>query len=161
MDPQLPTWSPCEYLENVFGKDKLDKIPTIYIKSGRTDYLDIVRPIDLVGSRACKGLCPFRRHFLTFHVEMYNEQKEFVRSGIMTLFKRYTDSSCYVVVASHYAPDLRLEFNACFDCSSTVSEKSKQLLTEFFNEGEITLDYEPYCSTVVTKLTFKNTSVKK
>src|SRR5271169_2879100 len=70
-----PNWNSHKFLSDVVGDELLDCIPTVGIKSGSTDYLDLVRPeefVDADGNKIClmKGIDVFKRHFVSFGIKL-------------------------------------------------------------------------------------------
>jgi hypothetical protein len=101
-------------------------MPAINVESGSTDYLDRVSPADIVDKHGnpvkyAKGVDAFGRHFVAMRVQCG------VTKGVITLFRRYTDSeSFWVACRSHRNnSDLLWQcFAQAFGCSSTVTSET-------------------------------------
>jgi hypothetical protein len=81
------------------------------MKVGDTDYLDIISNAQMVNDQGqqqniVKGIDPFRREFITMHLQLLDILDRVIDTGIYTLFRRYTDrnSSLFVFCRSHYSP---------------------------------------------------------
>jgi hypothetical protein len=136
----IPNWSGHEFLSDVVGDDILQSIPTIGIKSGSTDYLDLVRPdefVDLDGKYVCimKGIDVFKRHFVTFGIKAISVDDPGNETHyIYTLFRRYSEnSSIWVLCKSHYSESSGLVVEMSLDCSPTVGKNGRELVKKLFS----------------------------
>lgn len=131
-------WTPHKFLSDVVGDDLLNSIPTIGIKSGSTDYLDLVRPDEFVDSEGnnlfvMKGMDVFDRHFVTFGIKVTDEKlKE--KFYIYTAFRRYSSpDSIWVLCKSHYSHSEGHVVESILNSTSTIGEKGRDSLKRLFS----------------------------
>jgi hypothetical protein len=130
-------WTPHEFLSDIVGDELLNSIPTIGIKSGATDYLDLVRPDEFIDSEGkhivlMKGMDVFERHFVTFGVKASGENIN-DKFYIYTVFRRYSSpSSGWVLCKSHYSFSSGHIVETVLNSSPTIGSKGRELLRNFF-----------------------------
>jgi len=152
-----PSWDSQNksFLENlVGGQDVLDKIPTVGIISGQTDYLDLVQESDMVDQDRksvhwTKGIDVFNREFLSFRVSVSKEGEppEFL---IFTLFRRRSTSNLFVFCKSHYSSGSANIFERIMGTGCVVTPGDVDRFIQLFQAGHITRDVVLSNDTVVT-----------
>jgi hypothetical protein len=135
-----PKWSHCEYLQDIFGRTRLDEMPTIGITSGYTDYLDMVRPSDMCGSSLAKGIDPFGRHFVCMKIGSRMSKNDAYDESIFTIFRRYTNANTWVCVVSRGCSSESFRVNSGLSFHMYVNDEVKSKLRLFIESGE-TEDY--------------------
>lgn len=137
-----PNWSSHKFLSDIIGDEILDSIPIVGIKSGSTDYLDLVRPEEFVDSDGkklyiMKGMDVFGRHFVTFGikadcVDADTESKS--KFYIYTIFRRYTNlDSIWVLCKSHYSATSGHDVEAMLNCNPTIRDTGIDSLKKLFS----------------------------
>ncbi len=153
------SWYSDVYLTNIFGNDFLNSIPTIETSNGSTDYLDRIKPENFYNNTVpvclVKGIDAFKRHFVSFGIEINDESGKVMEHAIYTLFRRYTDpNSIWVMCKSHYSESQGYIFNNIFEYSMMVTDEARNhlinLIKDFKNENiGLTLPCEIFNSTTM------------
>ena len=131
-----PEWTDHEYLTKFFTQERLDSMPNTAITSGATDYLDLVKPEDFVDDdnnnvHMIKGIDPFRRHFVSIGIEVYDVEEKQSNYYIYTIFRRYSSStSGWVICKSHYSKTGGTKHDTVLGISgsSWVSDRTRNML---------------------------------
>lgn len=140
-----------EFLINLVGSDFLNSIPTIQVKNGNTDYLDLVDPKDFIDKDGnpvslAKGVDINGREFLTFGIHLNNAGENFYE--INTIFRRYSDSNKWVMCRSHCLGDYNYHFERLMEyenMSQNFINNFKNLIHNYQNENNgINLTYTDF-----------------
>lgn len=135
-------WNDHPFLVDLFGKKILDSTPHISVKSGGTDYLDIIKPRDFVDKNGknvhmVKGIDRFDRHFVSFGFKMKNIETDKEEFSIYTIFRRYTDpNGGWVICKSHYSESLGHDLGIALgqEGSAWLQEKTKENIKKLVEE---------------------------
>lgn len=135
-------WNDHPFLVDLFGKEILDSTPHVSVKSGGTDYLDIIKPKDFIDKNGknvhmVKGIDRFNRHFVSFGFKMKNMETDNDDFSIYTLFRRYTDyNGGWVFCKSHYSESIRYDLETAIGQEGNVwiQEKTKENLKKLVKD---------------------------